>query len=273
MTLNDSWVPDDIDITVPSVARVYDYLLGGGHNFAADRKLAAQVMAMDPSFQHVARISRAALGRMVQLMAGQGIRQFLDIGSGIPTVNNVHEIAREVVPDCRVAYVDRDPVAVAHSELLLADDPRTMMLRADIRQPEHILDNPDVNRLIDFDQPVGLLFLMMLHWVPDADDPQAIVGQYRDRLVSGSYLAITHVGTDHDTMDKLPEVEDAIRRSGSREHLFKRDADQVRALFGDFDLLEPGIVGCGEWRPNSPGDISDYAAGNQIIYAGVGRKP
>jgi hypothetical protein len=266
------WIPRSVDMSVPSMARTYDFLLGGAHNFAVDRELAVHVARVMPDARSAARVNRAFLGRAVRFMTDRGIRQFLDVGSGIPTVANVHEVAQGEFPECRVVYVDKDPVAVAHSELLLADNDRATIVHADMRDPESILDHPETRGLLDLDQPVGLLMLMMLHWVPDADDPWRLTARYRDALAPGSYFAITHVTADGQD-ERLSEVTDLIEESRSADRLTERPQEQVRALFGDFALVAPGLVGCAAWRPAGRGDISDNAEMNTVIYGGVARKP
>ncbi|GAA4430779.1 SAM-dependent methyltransferase [Actinokineospora soli] len=266
------WVPPSVDISVPSMARTYDYLLGGAHNFAVDRQLAAHVEQVMPDARSAARVSRAFLGRVVNFMVGQGIRQFLDIGSGIPTVSNVHEVAQAAAPECRVVYVDKDPIAVAHSELLLADNDRAAIVHGDMRDPDAILGHPETARLLDLDQPVGLLLLMMLHWLPDDADPWALMARYRAALAPGSLLAITHVTADHQD-ERLDEVTGLIKESRSADQLTERSHDQIRALFGDWDPVEPGLVGCSAWRPAGPGDVADAAEMNMVIHGGVARKP
>ncbi|SDD11107.1 SAM-dependent methyltransferase [Actinokineospora iranica] len=266
------WVPLDVDVSVPSMARTYDFMLGGAHNFAVDREVGERIERAMPGLRNAARVNRAFLGRVVRFMADQGIRQFLDIGSGIPTVANVHEVAQARDPECRVVYVDRDPVAVAHSELILAGNDRAAVLHADMRDPEGILSSPEVRGLIDLDQPVGLLMLLMLHWVPDESDPVGLMARYCAALAPGSHLAITHVSGDHQG-EKLSEATDVIKRSNSPDQVTLRTHAQVTALFAGLELVEPGLVGCGEWRPRGPGDIAGEPGMNMLVYAGVGRKP
>ncbi len=267
-----NWIPSSVDVSVPSMARTYDYLLGGAHNFAVDRELAAHVERVMPDARAAARVSRAFLARCVRFMVGSGIRQFLDIGSGIPTAANVHEVAQGLDPECRVVYVDKDPIAVAHSELLLVDNDRATIVHADMRDPGSILDHPETRGLLDFDQPVGLLMLMMLHWLPDDADPWGLMARYRDALAPGSYLAITHVTGDHQEPD-VAEVTGLIKESRSADQLTERPHEDVLRLFGDFELVEPGLVGCAAWRPAGPGDMSDTPETNRVIYGGVARKP
>ncbi|MGM1065216.1 SAM-dependent methyltransferase [Saccharothrix sp. Mg75] len=265
------WIPPGVDISVPSMARTYDYMLGGGHNFAVDRAVGERIEEAMPGLRTAARVNRAFLGRVVRFMLGRGVRQFLDIGSGIPTVGNVHEVAQAQVPDARVVYVDRDPVAVAHSELMLVGNDLAGVVRADMRDPDAVLGDPETRRLLDLDQPVGLLMLLMLHWVPDEDDPAALVGRYRDALAPGSFLALTHVTADHQG-DDLAAATDVIRRSKSPDQVTLRPHRAVTELFAGFDFVEPGLVGCGEWRPEGPADIAEEPGMNMLVYAGVGRK-
>ncbi|MGM1059234.1 SAM-dependent methyltransferase [Saccharothrix sp. Mg75] len=265
------WIPQGVDVSVPSMARTYDYLLGGAHNFAVDRELAAHVERVMPDARSAARVNRAFLGRVIRYMVGQGITQFLDIGSGIPTVANVHEVAQTEDPSCRVVYVDKDPIAVAHSELLLADNDRATVVQGDMRDPDSVLHHPETRGTLDFDRPIGLLVLMMLHWVPDEDDPWKLMGRYRDALVPGSHLAITHVTADGQDR-RLAEVTDLIQESRSADRLTERPHEQVLRLFGDFEVVEPGLVGCAAWRPTRRGDVSDTPEMNTVIYGGVGRK-
>lgn len=267
-----NWIPQSVDVSVPSMARTYDYLLGGAHNFAVDRELAVNVERVMPDARSAARVSRSFLARSVRFMVGQGIRQFLDVGSGIPTVANVHEVAQGAEPECRVVYVDKDPVAVAHSELMLADNDRATIVHADMRDPGSILDRPETRALLDSDEPVGLLMLMMLHWLPDEADPWGLMARYRDALAPGSYLAITHITADNQ-YKSLTDVTDLIKESRSADQLNERSHGQVLTLFGDFELVEPGLVGCASWRPTGPTDMSDVPEINRVIYGGVARKP
>ncbi|MEV6244196.1 SAM-dependent methyltransferase [Lentzea sp. NPDC051838] len=266
-----SWVPQSVDVSVPSAARVYDYLLGGAHNFAVDRMMGAKVEEMMPTARSGARVNRAFLRRAVRFMADQGVRQFLDIGSGIPTVSNVHEVAQELYPESRVLYVDRDPVAVAHSELILAGNDRTGVLQADMRDPDSILNSGEATRLLDFDQPIGVLMLFVVHWVPTEADPWGLLKRYREALAGGSYLAISHFSDDHGNV-AATEATVKMSQAGGGE-IVERSRDEITALFGDFELVDPGVVRYAEWRTSGPGDISDDPLVNAIAYAGVARKP
>ncbi|ASR39294.1 hypothetical protein BAY61_14655 [Prauserella marina] len=272
MTEDHAWIPDGVDISVPSMARTYDYLLGGGHNFAVDREIGDKIERVMPGLRHAARVNRAFLARAVRFMMDSGIRQFLDIGSGIPTVANVHEVAQGRDPECRVLYVDRDPVAVAHSELILTGNERAAVLNADMREPEAIFASSAARNLLDLDEPVGLLMLLMLHWIPDDSDPAGLMKRYLAPLASGSQLAMTHVSADHQG-DNLTEATDVIKKSKSPDQVNARGHAEITALFAGFELVEPGLVGCGEWRPRGPADISDKPDMNMLVYGGVGRKP
>src|SRR5690349_13880313 len=181
-----SWAPQHIDLTKPSAARIYDYFLGGGCNFEIDRQFADRFLKVMPEAELVARRNRAFLGRAVRFCVDQGIRQFLDIGSGIPTVGNVHEIAQEAAPECRVLYVDNEPVAVAHSELMLEHNPNTAILQADLCDPGTVLNSASARRLLDLSAPMALLMVAVLHFVPDSAQPRLAIEQYLKALAPGS---------------------------------------------------------------------------------------
>ncbi|MFD9698453.1 SAM-dependent methyltransferase [Lentzea sp. NPDC059081] len=265
------WVPPGVDTTVPSPARVYDYWLGGGHNFAPDRALGEQILQIMPGVRDAARLNRSFLRRAALHVAQRGVRQFLDIGSGIPTVGNLHEVVRTAAPGCRVVYVDRDQVAVAHSELILAGNPDTAVVQADLRDLDAIFNAPATRRLLDFDQPVGLFMLLVLHFVPDEWDPASIVGQYRDRLAPGSFLALSHASAEA----KPAGMDEAVHTYNVRStanQAFPRTHDEVTAFFGGFELEEPGLVGCPSWRPDGEGDFAATPEINEVPFAGVAVK-
>ena len=263
-----TWVPDQIDEEVPTAARVYDYLLDGAHNFAADRDLAERFLRELPSARDVARLNRAFMRRAVVFMAQQGIHQFLDIGSGIPTVGNVHEIAHEIDPTANVVYVDYEPVAVAHSEMLLEDDARATIVHADMLCPESVLEHPESRRLLDFDRPIGLIMTGVFHFVPPEADPVGIVGRYRDVLAPGSFLALSHFTADICPAE-MAGVVAVMWRSSDPVH--PRSRAEIAELFTGFELVDPGIVGTALWRPEHPERAGGEPGGSQI-YAGVGRK-
>ncbi len=270
MTSNLSWVPPEVDTAVPNPARVYDYWLNGDHNFQADRVLGEQILQIMPGIRDAARLNRAFLRRAALHMVDAGVRQFLDIGSGIPTVGNLHEIVQQVDPSCRVVYVDRESVAVAHAKLLLRGNDRCAAIQADLRDANDILDAPETRELLDLDQPIGLFMLLLLHFVPDSWEPNAILARYRDRIAAGSFLAISHVAADADSSG-LDEAIEAYK--STQNDPIPRTHDQVEAFFAGFDLIEPGVVGCAMWNPQGAGDMSDDPEINSLPYAGVGRKP
>ena len=258
-----------IDTGVPNLARVYDFLLGGAHNFLADRQFAELAIRRVPHVADVARLNRSFLRRAVLFMIDNGIRQFLDIGSGIPTVGNVHEIAQQADPACRVVYVDKEPIAVEHSRILLRGNDRTSVIRADLRNPDDLLGRPEIARQLDLSRPVGLLTLLVWHFVPDAEHPAALMARYRSALVPGSYLALSHITLDGATPAMNNAIDDASR--GTPDEFYPRDRAQVTELFTGFDLEAPGVVGCAAWRPEGPGDFSNEPGSNTAVYAGVGR--
>ena len=273
MTGEASWVPPEIDTTVPNPARVYDFWLDGDHNFAADRALGEQILKIMPGIRDAARLNRAFLRRAARYMADAGVRQFLDIGSGIPTVGNLHEIVQQADPSCRVVYVDREPVAVAHSELLLQGNDNCAVLQADLRDVNDIFDAEPVRRLLDPGQPTGVFMLLLLHFVPNSWEPAGILARYRERLAPGSFLAITHVAADSGSAGLDEAIEVYTSRQNQQNRPFPRTHDQVLRFFQGFDLVEPGLVGCAMWRPEGVGDMSEDPSVNSLPYAGVGRKP
>jgi hypothetical protein len=263
-----SWVPDDVDVELPSAARVYDYLLGGGHNFAGDRALAEQLLTKLPA-RDMARLNRAFLRRAVLFMASQGIHQYLDLGSGIPTVGNVHEVAQEASPGSRVVYVDYEPVAVAHSELILETNDNATVIQADMRKPDAILNATETKRLIDFSEPLGLLMVGVVQFVPDADDPWALAGWYRDLLATGSCFALSAFTWDNAPAGMAGAVE--VFRN-SQDPIYPRTRAEITRMFDGYEVVEPGIVYTPEWRPERPDEVGDNAERSNL-YAGVGYKP
>jgi SAM-dependent methyltransferase len=261
--------PDDAKPA--TAARIYDYMLGGTHNFPADREAARQVVEVWPLAPALARNNRAFLRRVVRMLTDAGIGQFLDLGSGIPTAGNVHELA----PEARVVYVDIDPVAVAESLEILHGDQRATALRGDLQDPEPILAHPDVRRLISFDEPVALLIVSVLHFVPDDTRAQDAVARFRKALAPGSYLALSHGVVE---LDDLPPDDVAaamdVFKARTATPLGTRSPDDITRFFGDFELVEPGLVRTPLWRP-APDDPTDFA--NNLrgcnVVAGVARKP
>jgi SAM-dependent methyltransferase len=264
-----SWAPPGIDIDQPSIARIYDYMLGGFHNFAVDRAVGDRSVQLIPEARAVAQANRAFLARAVRSCVDAGVTQFLDIGSGIPTVGNVHEIAQQASDKARVVYVDIDPVAVAHSKAILAGDERTTAVQGVLGHPERLLAHPDLRRILDLRQPVALMMVFLLHFVPDSDDPAGIIERFRRGLAPGSYLIISTGAKDALRHRRIGEARELYEKAVAR--LVPRTRDEVAALFGRFEPVEPGVVAIGDWRPD-PGDQVS-ATDVPFAYAGVGRAP
>jgi hypothetical protein len=248
------WVPEDVDWRKPSPARVYDAQLGGAHNFEVDREVARKVTEVMPELPALLRANRSFLRRAVRFMIEQGVTQFLDLGSGIPTVGNVHEVAQAIDPTCRVVYVDVDRVAVAHSRRLLAGNPNAVAIRGDLRAPDTVLADPAVRATLDFSQPVATLMVAVLHFVADADQPAQLVQRFLAEVVPGSYLVLSH-GT-HAEQNRTRSPEQVVQRatdlySRSVEQFHLRDQDAVSHLFGNLELVDPGLVPVAVWRPDN----------------------
>lgn len=263
-----SWALEDIDLDRPSSARVYDYFLGGAHNFAVDRQLAEAIASMTPNVGDTMRANRSFLRRMVRFAVADGITQFLDLGSGIPTVGNVHEVAQQADPSSRIVYVDIDPIAVSHSRAILDDDPRTIAIHADIRDIDRILADPEIRRLLDFDRPVAVLLLGALHFVPDSDDPAGIVARLRDAISPGSLVSLVNV-TFEDQPSEVIEAQKLSGRTGTPIHLRSRAA--LLAQFAGLSLVDPGLVHIPLWCPDSPLDVDEHPERFGAL-AGVARK-
>jgi hypothetical protein len=260
------WVPSTVDVTRPSVARMYDYYLGGSHNFEADRAAAKQVEQIFPGVAQSAQANRSFLRRVVRHLMTEGVDQFLDLGSGIPTVGNVHEIAQHDNPDARVVYVDFEPVAVSHSNALLADNPNANAILADLRATSTVLAG--ARETLDFSRPVGVLVIAALHFVPDTDSPYEAIAQYMADLPSGSYLAITHATWDTLSEQELAEAREVAKiYSNSDNKLTMRTHAEVTRFFEGMEMLEPGVVAVNDWRPDS------FDEAHVGIYGAVGRKP
>jgi S-adenosyl methyltransferase len=264
-------LPPEVDTTKPHSARIYDYLLGGTDNFAADKAIAEQAVAAWPSIRVAARENRAFVGRAVKYLAGEaGIDQFLDIGSGLPTARNVHEVAQAVNPAARVVYVDNDPLVLAHARALLTCTRagRCAYIDADLRQPKTIIDNPVVLETLDFGRPIALFIVAILHFMPDEEHPRRSIATLVDALPSGSYVAATHGSSEYSEVDE--EVGRAY--SGGGLSLADRHAAEFGSLvFEGLDLVPPGIVPASDWRP-LPGE-SRPPASEVAVNAGVARKP
>ena len=242
------WLPPDIGQNKPHPARIYDYLLGGKNHFGVDRQAAEVAMEAVPAARAMALENRAFLGRAVRHLANAGITQFLDVGSGLPGAGNTGEVARAIQPDVRIAYADYDPIVAAHSRALLScDQSRTAVVLADVREPKEILENAQVLELLDFDRPIAVLMVALLHFVAHEEDAPGIVAAFRDAVAPGSALVISH-GTD----GGQPEVSAAARKGwdNAKSRVVVRDHAEIEALFGDFEIVEPGVVQLPLWRPD-----------------------
>jgi hypothetical protein len=265
MTSRGVYPPDGIDPRTPNPARVYDALLGGKDHYEVDRAAAEAILAAAPQAGEGARENRAFLQRAVRYLAQQGIRQFLDIGTGLPTQGNVHQVARQVAPDARVVYVDHDPVVYAHANALLANNsPSTLAVLADLRQPEAILGHPQVRGLLNFAQPVGVLLVAVLHFIRDEEDPGGIVARLRDAMAPGSFLVVSHATGDFHPQAGAKITEVYQRASAP---LVLRSRGQIGRFFRGFELVEPGLVQPAAWCPEGP--VGPGAGG---FYSGVGRR-
>lgn len=260
--------PAGVDPNVPSSARIYDYALGGKDNYAVDRAVAEKVFALAPEMPVMARRNREFLGRAVRYLAAEaGIRQFLDIGSGLPTQWNVHQVAMETAPEARVVYVDYDPSVVTHGDALVATTDNVAFIRGDLREIDDVLGHPGLRRLIDFDRPVAVLLVAVLHFVPDAEDPHGTVSRLREIMAPGSHLAISHVTPDPHP-EETAELVEVSTRAGAP--WVARSHAEVMEFFGGFDLVEPGLVTAPEWRPGITRKVNPE---KMWVLAGVGRKP
>jgi hypothetical protein len=258
---------EKVGIRVPHPARMYDYYLGGKDNFEADRIAAEKAMSVVPDAQKIARTNREFLVRVVQTMADSGVDQFIDLGTGFPTSPNVHEVARERRPNARIVYVDNDPVVVAHNRAL-RQGPGVLAIDGDIRDPQTILSNSALTEMIDFTRPVGVLFIAVLHFVPDEFRPSEIVTNFRLRMPSGSMLAISHTTGDDVPEAVMRTIQDAYT-TATAPALFRSRAE-VEALFGGVPLLPPGVVEVSKWRPH---DLTTRVKSTLRILGGVARVP
>jgi S-adenosyl methyltransferase len=266
--------PPGVDPARPSTARVYDYLLGGDHNFESDRAAAQMLKSRAPELVDSAWANRGFHQRAAKWIAQQGVRQFIDIGSGLPTVGNTHEVVRRVAPNARVVYVDNDPMVLAYGRALLGDDRRATVILADMRDPEAVLGNPDLRALIDFSEPVGLLITAVLHFVSDESDPAGLMSRYMAALPEGSYLALSHM-----TADQKPQlavqtlVEVGLRAAGGG---YLRSKTEIRELFEGLEIVQPypgadpDLTWVGLWDCEDPA-LAD-SEGSRWLYCGVAKK-
>jgi hypothetical protein len=259
-----------VDTSKPHPARMYDAYLGGRDNYAADREAVRQILRDFPEVRAIARANRAFMQRAVRFLADEpGIRQFIDIGTGIPSAGNVHEVAGQVAPGTRVVYVDNDPIVHVHANALLTGSGSTSIVLADLRDPEGILGDPKLRGLIDFTEPVALLLIAILHFITEAEDPAGIVATLREALPPGSYLVLSHGTADFHPPGVAGQA--AVGYEHATAPLVLRGFEQVSAFFDGFDLVEPGLVQAPLWRPDGrpprPRDLAKLG-----IYAGVARK-
>jgi hypothetical protein len=266
-TQRPEWAPDGVDLDRPNAARVYDYLLGGTANFAKDREFAEHLTRIAPQAAMIARVNRAFLRRAVTFCLDNGIRQFLDIGSGIPTAGNVHEVAHRIEPSAKVVYVDIEPVAVTHTERILASNENADVVHGNLLDPEALLSSAPARRLLNFDEPLAVLMAAVLHFIDDDKGPHAAVARYVDAMAPGSYLVISHISaenTDEQAKARSLYQKDAVP-------IVARTREQLSAFFAGTEILEPGIVWSPLWHPEAFDDIE--APERSKGYAGVGRKP
>ncbi|WP_019633619.1 SAM-dependent methyltransferase [Actinomadura atramentaria] len=262
------WASLGIDVTKPSIARTYDVVLRGKDNFEVDRAFVDEIVKVVPEIYDVATYNREVLGRGVRYLAGEaGIRQFLDLGSGLPTVQNTHHVAQATDPSCRVVYVDNDPIVLAHGRALLAENDRTGVVTADLREPEAILAAPEVRRLIDFSQPVGVMMVGILHHLHDDEGPQRIVDTFMDAVPSGSHLFVTHFCASSEESRDAEQKYLALLGTGRF-----RTPEEITAYFDGLELLEPGVVPLPLWRPDGPAP-TDLSVGQRLMFGGIARKP
>lgn len=238
--------PIRLDVTTPHVARIYDHLLDGKDNYEADREAAAKLMETRPDVRRMAQANRRFLVRAVEYLAEAGIRQFIDLGTGIPTSPNVHEVASAIQPGCRIVYVDNDPVVTIHNQALSVKGDNAAAIEADIREPDRILEHPMTQELIDFTDPVAVLFIAVLHFIPDADDPYSIVSAFRDRMAPGSYIAISVATTEGLSPQNSAELVHTYKSATSTATL--RSREQIMRFLHGFEMIEPGLVGVSRWR-------------------------
>lgn len=251
------------------MARMYDYALGGKDNFAADREAVEKLFGMSPENRFVPLANRRFLGRAVKYVARQNVTQFVDLGAGLPSQGNVHEVAKQVRSDARVVYVDHDPVVAIHARVLLAsDDPTVAVVQEDVRQPEKILAHPEVKRLIDFDEPVCVLFVSVLHGITEAEDPAGIVREFAERMAPGSYLILSHLTREGHPADLVRKKEEVFARSATP--FSYRSRDEILRYFDGFELVEPGLTTVTEWRSDEV-ELGLEAAGAWWL-GGVGHK-
>lgn len=268
-------LPPGVDPTVPSPARIYDYMLGGEHNFQADRDVAGKAMAQVPELRDIVLANRGFHGRAAHWMARRGVRQFLDLGSGLPAVSNTHEIVRKVVPDAHVVYVDIDPMVAAYADTLLDSPANTAVVMADLRDPDGVLSHPGLRSVLDMTRPVALLMTGVLHFIADGSDPWGLVARYVAAVPPGSYLALSHATHDKVPPSSVQAGRDEYARASQQMHF--RSRAEIERFFAGLDILPPfeggaqTLVHLGEWGAEDP--ESANSDGSRWGYCAVARRP
>ena len=263
----DIWLNDSVPLDRPNPARIYDYLLGGYHNFEADRDVAEKMLAIIPEIRQEARSGRKCMRRFVRFLARQGIDQFLDIGSGLPTLGNVHEIALEANPAARVAYVDIDPVAVAHGRAILQNNPNVVYIQGNIRQPSQILDHPELQNLLDLSRPAATVLASTLAYVTQDEVAYGVTHTLRDAMAPGSYIVIVHASFHGCPPSLVERLSQFYARAAAQNRA--RTYDEILRFFEGFELVEPGLVDISSWRPEE----SEEKLLQTLGLIGVGRLP
>ncbi|HEY1297526.1 MAG TPA: SAM-dependent methyltransferase [Chloroflexota bacterium] len=268
MTQSD-WAADKVALDRPNVARMWDYFLGGYHNFAIDRQAAERAIELYPDMPLVAKVTRAFLRRTVRFLLEQGIDQFLDIGSGMPTAGNVHEITQRINPAARVAYVDIDPVVIAHSQAILRDVGHAIAVQADVRRPHEVLMRPEIREFLDFSRPIGVLAIAILHFVPDKAEARSVLQNMAEGVTAGSLVVLTHATADAVDTAIAEAGEQNYRRANAPFHF--RTHAEVAGLMEGLQLVAPGLVYLPQWRPDVDDDLLDQPE-RSANYGGVGLK-
>lgn len=267
MAEQDGPAPAGIDTSKPSIARAYDVVLGGKDNFAIDRAVVGEMLKIVPQLPEVATYNREILSRGVRYLVEEaGIRQFMDLGSGLPTRENTHQVAQRSAPESRVVYVDNDPIVLVHGRALLVENENTTVVTADLRDPQAVLADPEVNRLIDFSQPVGVLLVGVLHHLHDSEDPQGVAKAYMDAVPSGSHLFMTSFCASFPEAAELEETYLSVLGTGRF-----RTLEELQGFFGDLEMVEPGLVSLPEWRPAAPIG-HNLAVAERLMAGGIARK-
>ncbi|GGN94752.1 hypothetical protein GCM10010112_84430 [Actinoplanes lobatus] len=267
MAQQDRPAPAGVDPTKPSIARAYDVVLGGRDNYAIDRAVVGEMLKIVPELPEVAAYNRQILSRGVRYLVEEaGIRQFIDLGSGLPTQENTHQVAQRSAPDARVVYVDNDPIVLAHGRSLLVENENTTVVTADLRHPDTVITHPEVRRLIDFSQPVGVLLVGILHHLHDSEDPRGVAKAYMDAVPGGSYMFMTSFCASFPEAAALEAT--YLRVLGTGRF---RTLQELQGFFGDLEMVDPGLVSLPEWRPETP--IShDLSVAERLMAGGVARK-